>query len=429
MNFHLLDQIPKEFVQFILTVLFSLLIGMEQHRHHRHEEVRVTFGTDRTFTLIGVLGYILFIITPNNPIAFLTGLVILALFLGIFYSKKIDEHKRFGFTSVVTAIITYCLGPLIITQPQWFVLSLVVFILIITEIKDDLTRFSRKFDNAEFVTLAKFLALAGVILPLLPNTPISAEFSITPYHFWLSIVVVSAISYLSYLLQKFVFPHSGILLAGILGGLYSSTATTIILARKSKQDTNNPKIVSAILLAIAMMYLRIYILAALFSPSIATALQSTFIILFITCVLLAFIFTRFHHKINATQQSLALDIPTEQRNPLEFKTAFVFGILFVIFAVATHFVLSKYGRQGLNTMAMIVGVTDIDPFIMNLLQGKWTMSHGVLAGAILHAINSNNIAKLVYSLVLGDKSLRKSLLISFGILIATGIVIVAINGL
>ena len=105
------------------------------------------------------------------------------------------------------------------------------------------------------------MVLAGVILPLLPDTPVSEQINITPYKFGLSIVAVSGISYFSYLLKKFVFPSAGILLTGILGGLYSSTATTIILARQSKEIADSNKAVAAIMFATTMMYLRILLLA------------------------------------------------------------------------------------------------------------------------------------------------------------------------
>ena len=85
------------------------------------------------------------------------------------------------------------------------------------------------------ITLAKFLAISGIILPMLPNENLIPDINLTPYTVWLATVVVSGISYLSYLLRRYVFHESGILVSGIIGGLYSSTATISVLARKSRK--------------------------------------------------------------------------------------------------------------------------------------------------------------------------------------------------
>ena len=261
---NLLQDIPPDFIKFFLVVVFSLLIGLEQRRQYIDLAFESLFGTDRTFTLIGILGFILYVINPDSMAPFLGGGAIIAGLLGIFYFQKIQIDKKFGLTSIIIALITYCLAPLVFTQPLWLTLLVVVCVLIITEVKESLFQFSQKVSNDEFITLAKFLVLAGVLLPLLPDTPISAYLPVSSYHFVLAIVAVSGISYFSYLLKKFVFPDSGIILTGILGGLYSSTATTIILARKSKEDNASNKVVPAIFLATAMMYLRIFLLAFFF---------------------------------------------------------------------------------------------------------------------------------------------------------------------
>lgn len=154
--------------------------------------------------------------------------------------------------SIIIGLITYCLAPLIYTQPSWMVLLVVVCVFIITELKETLFQFSTKFDNDELITLPKFLVLAGVVLPLLPDKTISPTLNFSPYKFWLAIVAVSGISYFSYLLKKFVFPHSGIILTGIPGGMYSSTAATIILAKKSKELPQNNLVAAAIILPVTI---------------------------------------------------------------------------------------------------------------------------------------------------------------------------------
>ena len=415
----ILQHLPPDLLNFCLVVIFSLFIGLEQRRLHIDLDFESIFGTDRTFTLIGILGFILYIISPHDITPFLYGGIALAILLGIYYFMKIKLKEMYGVTSIVTALITYCLAPLVYTQHLWLVLLVVVCLLVLTEIKESLLTFSKKFDNDEFITLAKFLVLAGVILPLLPDQPLSAEVNVSPYKMWLAIVVVSAISYLGYLLRKFVFPKAGLLLTAVLGGLYSSTATTVILARQSKENPgNDSQVVPAIILATTMMYLRIFLVALFFNVQVAMALLPWFICFVIISVIIVFIFLKTGEKKSSEPTSNALE---KQGNPLEFKTALVFGLLFIFFAIITNFVVKLYGSRGVNGLAFIVGVTDIDPFIINLFQQKPGFGTSVTAIAVINAITSNNILKMIYSLVLSDKSLRIRIIIGFGALILAGV--------
>jgi uncharacterized membrane protein (DUF4010 family) len=418
----LLHIIPQDIIKFILVTLFSLLIGLEQRRRNIKKEFESLFGTDRTFTLIGILGFILYIISPQTLIPFLCGGAAIALLLAVYYLQKIRVQQKFGFTSVITALITYCLAPLAYLQPVWMVLLIVVTILIITEIKETLYEFSEKFDNNEFITLAKFLLLAGIILPLIPDKPISDTINISPYKFFLAIVAVSGISYLSYLLKKFVFPNSGIILTGILGGMYSSTATTFILARKSKELANTNKASSAIILATTMMYIRLFLLALFFNRTIAVKLLPSFSIFVVISVIIAVYFLKFSKKAAASQQENE-QTTAGHNNPLELKTALIFGALFIFFAFITQLVKNTYGATGIDVLSFVVGVTDIDPFIINLFQGTWNMTETILVMAVLNAITSNNLLKMIYSVSLADKSIRWQLITGFGILIVSGLLL------
>jgi uncharacterized membrane protein (DUF4010 family) len=267
MNF--IELIPTDLINFVLVTLFSLLIGLEQRSYHGPEESELLFGTDRTFTLIGIFGFILYIISPNTLIPFLYGGLVLSVLLGVFYFQKIKVQNQFGLTSVITGLITYCLTPLIYLQPPWMVLLVVVTVLILVEIKEELFEFSKKIGDKEFTTLAKFIVIAGIILPLLSNQPMSEYIPTSPYKIWLAIVVVSAISYLSYIIKKFIFPESGILLSAVLGGMYSSTAVTVVLAKKSREGTGVVKTAAGIIFATGVMYVRILILPFIFNQAVA----------------------------------------------------------------------------------------------------------------------------------------------------------------
>lgn len=417
----ILNHIPDGFIKFVLVLIFSLLIGLEQRRHHINENEDQLFGTDRTFTFIGLLAYVLFIADPVNYIPFLIGFVLIGLLLGIQYNHKIGQNGKYGLTSTILALLTYCIPIMVFTQPVWLVLSFIVALLLLTELKNDFIKLSKKASEEEFITLAIFIAFAGVILPLLPEGNISPQIPISPYHLWLAIVVVSGISYCSYLLKKFIFPDSGIMLTGLLGGIYSSTATTVILARQEKQGLAGPQTVSAIMLANGMMYLRILFLAFIFNSSVGQLLGTPFMAMFIVSYVLS--------KLNSRKNTEGLpdnnseNSPTPAKNPLEFKTAAIFGILFVVFALITDFVLKTYGSAGVTSLAYIVGVTDIDPFLLNILQEKAGIGQMTIALAIINATNSNNLLKMMYAISLSSKNIRRSLILNFSILIASGVLI------
>jgi uncharacterized membrane protein (DUF4010 family) len=324
-------------------------------------------------------------------------------------------------TTIVIALITYCIGPLLVTQPTWLVLLIIVTVLILTELKESFTQISQKFDKGEFLTLGKFLIIAGVILPIVPNEPIFHDLGLTPYKIWLAVVVVSSISYLSYLLKKFVFKQGSIILAGILGGLYSSTATTIILARKIRKDPESRnQYVAAIIFASAMMYLRILVLILIFNSDLFQRVYLYFLLLFGISSITGLVILLFHNKKYTTlNPELAID-----KNPLEFKVAILFALLFMAFTFITWFVVDRFGRSGLNVLSFLVGLTDIDPFLINLFQGKFRIAMDSIAIATLQAIASNNILKMIYACFFSTKKSRVYLISGFSVIILLNLVFV-----
>ena len=409
----------------MFVALFSLLIGLEQRKHHTGENNQAkfgtVFGTDRTFTLIGILGFILYIISPENLLAFLAGGLCITLFLAIYYFHKIKIRNNFGITTIVIALITYCLAPLIYLQPLWMSLLIGVSVLILTEVKEDLFNFTQKFGRYEFITLAKFIILAGIVLPLLPHDPVSKHFNISPYQLWLTIVAVSGISYFSYLIKKFVFPNSGILITALLGGMYSSTATTIILARESREGGRTGQIAAGILSATGMMYVRLLLLAFIFNMEIAWKLMPGFFALVIATIPLAWYF--WQQGRNTAESSK--ECLQKHKNPLELKTAVVFGFLFAFFSIITQLVVQTYGKFGVNLLSFIVGVTDIDPYILNLFQGgATTISLDSIAKATLIATASNNLIKMVYAVSLGSRALKRKIITGFSFFIGLSFLII-----
>ena len=425
----LYNYFPAELVTFVLVTLFSLLIGLNQRKISLKREGETTlFGTDRTFTFIGILGYLLYILDPAEMRLFMGGGLILGLLLGINYYVKQAQFHVFGVTTIIIALITYCLAPIVSTQPSWFYVMVVVTVLLFTEMKRTFTEIAQQMENDEIATLAKFLAISGIILPMLPNENIIPEVNLTPYSIWLATVVVSGISYLSYLLRRYVFRESGVLVSGVIGGLYSSTATISVLARKSRtaQPNEISEYVAAMLLAVSMMFLRFLILILIFSKDVFSIVYPYLLIMAVAAAASAWLtYARDKHRQKAGQ-------PTSEEesssNPLEFKVALIFAILFVVFTLLTHYTLLYAGTDGLNLLSFITGLSDITPFILNLLQGTGGVATLVIAACSMQAIISNIVVNMCYAIFFSGarKDLIPRILGGFGTVISINLLLLVI---
>ncbi|GHV72396.1 hypothetical protein FACS1894201_01310 [Bacteroidia bacterium] len=416
--------IPDNYIQLFLVLAFSLVIGLSQRKLQlKNDEHEPFFGSDRTFALIGILGYILYIIDPITKVFWGCGGIGLMFLLSVNYYFKLYHMRRYGLTSIITACITYCIPTLVMTQPIEFSLLVLVIVLLLTEMKETFISVASRMNNDEFLTLAKFIIIAGIVLPILPNERIFANINLTLRSVWSATVIISGMSYASYLLQKFVFRGSGLLVSGILGGLYSSTATTIVLSRKSKKapDYLNHRYSGAIITAIGMMFIRIAILLLIFNTPLFW--HSWYLFLIMTAVTTTVGLVVYYSKTPTPEQLKQVEIVDDDKNPLEFKVALIFAALFVLFTLITHYTIKEFGTQGLKALSFVVGITDITPFIVNLFQGDFVVSGSLVIVSTFIATFSNNIMKLGYALVLGAKANRKPLLIWLGIVSAVNAIL------
>ncbi|OKZ03100.1 DUF4010 domain-containing protein [Bacteroides sp. 44_46] len=421
----LYQYLPEELVTFILVTVFSLLIGLSLRRISLKREGETTlFGTDRTFTFIGILGYLLYILDPVDYRLFMGGGAVLGVLLALNYYVKQAQFHVFGVTTIVIALITYCIAPIVATQPSWFYVMVIVTVLLFTELKHTFTELAQRMKNDEMITLAKFLAISGIILPMLPNENLIPDVNLTPYGIWLATVVVSGISYLSYLLKRYVFRESGILVSGIVGGLYSSTATISVLARKSRKASPQeaPEYVAAMLLAVSMMFLRFLILIGIFSVATLTVIYPYLLIMSAVSAGAAWFL---HSKWKRPAVSGVTDEDEDGSNPLEFKVALIFAVLFVVFTIATHYTLIYAGKGGLTLLSFVSGFSDITPFILNLLQGTGSVPVSLITACSMQAIVSNIAVNMCYALFFSGKksSLRSWILGGFGCVIVANVLL------
>jgi uncharacterized membrane protein (DUF4010 family) len=204
----------------------------------------------------------------------------------------------------------------------------------------------------------------------------------------------------------------------LLGGLYSSTATTLVLARQAFAEPQALRQAeSGILLATAVMYLRLLLIIAVFNQALALALLPQ--LLSLSALALAIALGWYYIGNAGSHQHERAGVPS---NPLELVTAATFAALFIVISIASAWATRRFGSAGAYALAAIVGVSDIDPFVLNLAQNEPNqIAANVATGAVLVATSSNNLVKAVYAFAYSKAQMRSFPVAALALLAACGI--------
>ena len=378
---------------------FRSCLALEREEH-KATTTHYAFGGVRTFPLIGLTGFALALLAGGQLVVVAIGFAVVGAFLTVSYHHKLkvteDDrcHDRdlgaadipAGRADRVRALLD-C-GHARRREPS-----------ALGTARGAALAGTADPDPRRFFTFTKFLLLAGVVLPILPNEELTL-LHVNPFQTWVVVVAVSAISYASYALQKVARGRGGVLLAAVLGGSYSSTITTVALARQSRQTDRPSLFAGAILLSSAVMYVRIVVLVALFNSALALRLAGPFLALAVLGVVVGYLYAR-RRGGSAGDQPAA---PTSS-NPLELRSALLFAVLFVVVVALTRLAQRHLGAGGIYGLAAIMGVADVDPFILGMAHSSGTAAP-VAAAAIAVAAATNNLAKGVYAFAFGGTRAR-----------------------
>jgi uncharacterized membrane protein (DUF4010 family) len=392
----LFQLIPKEGAQIVLVLFLSFLIGLEREEQKATSE-QYRFGGVRTFPLLGLLGYALFSFSEGNLLLPAVGFAVVGAFLWQSYRHKLEGVVLAGMTTELSGLMTYVVGGLVSRELYWVAITLTVLGVALLELKTALESLVRRIAADEILTFSKFLLLTAVILPIVPNQTFGT-FGFNPFKTWLVVVAVSTISYGSYLLQVWTRGRGGVLLAALLGGAYSSTLTTVVLAKRAREQSRPHLYAGSMLAASGVMYLRLLALLGIFNRQLLERLGLPFLLLAAAALLGGWLWMHRGDHGGGEEQSF------QPKNPLEIGAAFLFAALFVGMLFVTHFALLYLGRAGLFALAGVMGVTDVDPFILSLAESASTVTPVALAGgAIVIAAASNNLIKGIYAYSFGDR--------------------------
>ncbi|WP_411766651.1 MgtC/SapB family protein [Winogradskyella sp. A3E31] len=405
-----------------LAIAFGLglLVGLQREKTDNH------MAGVRTFTLISLLGVMSGFLTREYDNPFILpalGLAIAFMLMMANYIKlkKLNEPD-IGQTTEVAALLMFALGAYLVLGSQLIGVLVGASLAILLYVKEHLHGFIDKLKQKDLSAIMTLVGISLVILPILPNETYGPYDVINPKNIWLMVTLIVGISVVGYFIYKFVGKKVGLISNGILGGLISSTATTVSYARKTADNTSISKLaVFVIVTASAISFVRILFEVGIVIPNhlgkIALPIIAVVLIMALICIVLFYLINK---------QDSENDKMPEPDNPAQFKSALIFGFLYAFILLAVAFTKEKFGNSALYVISIISGLTDVDAITLSLSQ---LIKEGNLKATfgwklILLAGLSNILFKGVMAIVLGAKNITKWIVISFGITIISGLLII-----
>ena len=363
----------------------GLMIGIERGWRLRHEKAGTRIAGVRTYTLLGtggaiggVLGQIIHPVVAAIVATGLVGLLVLA------FARETDRKDA---TGIVAAMVAVGLGLLAgAGQPALAVACSAVVTLILAT-RTESHRFVDKLNTTDVQAFARFAVIAAAVLPFLPNRHVGPLAAWNPFQLWLIVVLITGFSFLGYIANRTVGERRGVLATALIGGAYSSTAVTASFAQRLGAGEQGP-LTAGILIATAVMFLRVNLLVGILSPSTLFPFMAiTGPAAVIAAAAAAFAWSRAPKTAGCKGQRL--------HNPIAILPALGFVAIVAAGAVATRWAQQHFGQSGAATSLFITGTFDVDAAIVTLsgLPPR-TLDRELAAVAIAGTIIANTVLKM-----------------------------------
>lgn len=400
----------ESIISFAIALGLGLLIGLQRER------TTDRIGGIRTFPLIALLGALTAHLSqsPGEEWILLVGLIsTLVLILLGNLGRLRGEGEHTGITTEVSALLIFMLGAYIVLGDKTVAVAVGGTIAVLLHFKPGMHAFAHKISEQEVRSIMLFAVISLIILPILPNDTFGPYDVLNPFSIWLLVVLIVGIGLGGYTAYKLVGARAGTMLSGLIGGLISSTATTVTYARQAHNAEKGTALAAlVILIASTSMYLRIFVEIAAVAPTMLTALTPPLLIVMALSLLICALAYR-----RVQQKEHAMPPPD---NPAELGPALVFGALYALVLVAIAVAKEYFGNSGIYAVALISGATGIDAITLSAanLAEAGTLPTDTAWRAIVIACLSNLLFKTGIAAVLGGAKLLRDLLVLFALPVA-----------
>ncbi len=405
-------------LKFLISLALGALIGIERERKREGAE----FAGIRTFIFIAILGTLSAYISQYFPYFWIVAFIGLVVMVGLSYMVATRENGDVGITTEVVALLTFCLGVLCFSDEGLQVAPIIAIVITtFLAVKPQLHKFAHRISENELMNTLKFLIVAFVILPLLPNEVLGPLAVFNPYQIWLMVVFISAISFTGYILMKFIGPEKGLGATGIVGGLVSSTAVVTSMAARVKESELLMKAaVFAAVVASSMMFIRMLFEVSVINPALLPQLSAPMLVMGIFGVIMGVIIWK-KAEVKNLDAKLKLD------NPFSLKPALIFGALFLAVLFLSKIANIYLGSSGVYIASIISGVADVDAITISMaLLAPETISNNTAVTAITLAAMSNTVFKFFIALFLGTRKFARNVGLIFFIIIFSGLITILV---
>ena len=402
-----MDETVHLVTTFALSAGIGLLIGLERER-----KPTAKAGV-RTFTLIALLGSLAALIEDVTESAWSIAagaLCITGALVAAYLQDRDTVRDDSGTTTVIAAITVFFLGTVNYYGYPSLAVALGVGVAILLYFKAEIEGFSHKLTGQDIRSMLQFAVLSAVILPLLPDRAFGPYGVLNPFQVWLMVVLVAAVSLSGYVAWRLTLGRHGLLMTGVLGGVVSSTATTLGYARQvAAGSVSTPGAVLVILLANATMLVRVLVLIGVVAPD--TLPRASVVI--VPALLLALGGVAWRWR---SAGAVAANGDGAFRNPTQLTTALGFGALYALILLFSAWANDLLGNSGLLALAALSGLTDVDAITLSSMQmfNHEAVAEKVALTAIAVAVGSNLVFKAVMASTAGGTALRGPVVRSLG---------------
>lgn len=397
---------------FAIALLIGALVGVEREKK-KADTQKPSFAGIRTFILLSEAGALSawLALQTAMPLIFVASLIgLLSLIAAAYLLEKRADPASVGLTTELAGLTVFLLGAAVMFGHGAIAVALAVVNTSLLAFKDPLHGAVQKLGKEDIFAGLKLLIASFIVLPLLPDMPVDPWQALNPYKLWLLVVLISALSLVGYVATRWLGSARGVAVTGLTGGLVSSTAVTLSMARESRGGGQaqlrqlDDAYAAGVLIAWCVMFLRVLGMVMLLNMTLLQALLWPFAAMLAVNAGLALCFYRLSLRDAAHRADHVAPVPL--KNPFSLWSASKFGLLFAVVLLLVALARQEVSASGVLYVAVLAGLTDVDAITLSMSDfGKDPAQLALAAQAVVAAVWANTLTKAGLTIGLGSRGL------------------------